>query len=159
MLDLATRISKEAGTAYRGVNGDSRAMPPIDKDDLEDIKQVINDGIRQFEADAPATGWEWRKRIIQVNISNLEITGTADAADSTSLTDATLETTYDSNDDLNGYWCYITGGTGEGSYAQITTIPPLVEFYLSEIGWTSTEIREVLTQQLRAPSPSPSMKQ
>lgn len=120
VLKLATRISKEAGTAYRGVNGTSRAMPPVDKDDLEDVKQVINDGIRQFEADAPPTGWQWRKRILQVNISNLEITGTADDADSTTLTDATLETTYDEDDDLLGYWIYITGGTGEDSYAQIT---------------------------------------
>ena len=120
VLQLATRISKEAGTAYRGVDGAGRAMPPIDKDDLEDIKQVFNDGIRQFISDAPATGWQWRKRILQVSISNLKITGTADAADSTTLTDATLETTYDEDDDLNDYWIYITGGTGEGSYAQIT---------------------------------------
>lgn len=118
-LSLATRISKEAGIAYRGVDGTGRAMPPVNHDDLEDVKQVINDGIRQFEADAPPTGWQWRKRILQVNISGTEITGTADAADATSLTDATLEDTYDEDDDLNGYWIYITGETGEGSYAQI----------------------------------------
>lgn len=115
-----TRIAKEAGTAYRGVGGSSRAMPPVDKDDLEDIKQVINDGFRQFESDAPPTGWEWRKRMIQVSISNVEITGTADAADSTTLTDAILEDTYDEDDDLNTYWVYILTGTGAGSYAQIT---------------------------------------
>ncbi len=120
VLSLATRISKEAGTAYRGVNGTGRAMPPVNHDDLEDVKQVINDGIRQFEADAPATGWQWRERILSVPISNVDTTGTADAADATSLTDATLETTYTANDDLNTYWIYITGGTGEGSYAQIT---------------------------------------
>jgi hypothetical protein len=120
VLQLATRIAKEAGTAYRGVSGDSRAMPPVNHDDLEDIKQVVNDGVRQFMSDAPPPGWEWRKRIIQVPVSNVEITGTADAADSTSLTDATLETTYATNDLLNTYWCYITGGTGDGSYAQIT---------------------------------------
>ncbi len=120
VLSLATRISKEAGTAYRGTAGDSRAMPPIDTDDLEDIKQVITDGVRQFMADAPPTGWLWRKRMIQVPVSNVEITGTADAADATSLTDATLEDTYATNDLLNGYWIYITGETGEGSYAQIT---------------------------------------
>ena len=119
MLSLATRISKEAGTAYRGVSGTSRAMPPVDKDDLEDIKQVINDGIRQFEADAPPTGWQWRKRVMSVNISGVEITGTADDADATSITDLTLADTYDTNDDLNTYWIYITGGTGVGSYAQI----------------------------------------
>lgn len=120
MLQLSTRIAKEAGTAYRGTDGTSRAMPPVDIDDLSDIKQVINDGIRQFEADAPPTGWQWRKRILQVNISNLQITGTADAAGSTSLTDATLEDTYDEDDDLNGYYIYIDSGTGEGSYAQIS---------------------------------------
>ena len=119
VLNLAIRISKEAGTAYRGVNATGRAMPPVNHDDLEDVKQVINDGIRQFEADAPATGWQWRKRILQVPISNVDTTGTADAADATSLTDATLETTYDEDDDLNTYWIYITDGTGKGSYAQI----------------------------------------
>ena len=119
MLKLATRIAKEAGTAYRGVSGTSRAMPPVDKDDLEDIKQVINDGIRQFEADAPPTGWQWRKRVMSVNISGVEVTGTADDADATSITDLTLADTYDTNDDLNTYWIYITGGTGVGSYAQI----------------------------------------
>jgi len=120
MLALATRISKEAGTAYRGTSATGRAMPPVDHDDLEDIKEVINDGIRQFIADAPPMGWQWRKRILQVNISDVEITGTADNADATSLTDATLEDTYDEDDDLSTYWCYVTGGTGEGSYAQIT---------------------------------------
>jgi len=95
-------------------------MPPVDHDDLEDIKQVINDGIRQFMSDAPPTGWLWRKRMLSVNISNVQTIGTADAADATSITDATLEDTYDEDDDLNGYWCYITGETGEGSYAQIT---------------------------------------
>lgn len=120
MLGLATRIAKEAGTAYRGPSGTSRAMPPIDHDDLEDIKQVVRDGMSQFIADAPATGWQWRKRIMSVNISNVEITGTADSASATTIVDATLSTTYDADDDLNGYWVYITGGTGVGSYAQIT---------------------------------------
>ncbi len=120
ILNLAIRISKEAGTAYRGVNATGRAMPPVNHDDLEDVKQVINDGIRQFEADPPATGWQWRKRILSVPISNVDTTGTADAADSTTLTDATLEGIYDEDNDLNTYWIYITGGTGEGSYAQIT---------------------------------------
>jgi len=35
-------------------------------------------------------------------------------------TDATLETTYDTDDDLNGYYIYILTGTGQYSYAQIT---------------------------------------
>lgn len=119
-LNLATRISKEAGTAYRGVNATGRAMPPVNHDDLEDVKQVINDGIRQFMSDAPATGWQWRKRILQVPISNLRITGTADSASTTTIVDLTLADTYDTDDDLLGYWVYILTGTGQYSYAKIT---------------------------------------
>jgi len=140
ILQLAVRISKEAGTAYRGVNATGRAMPPVDKDDLEDVKQVINDGIRQFEADAPATGWQWRKRILQVNITGTKVegtvdsssdttlvdatlsttSGTADSASATTLVDATLSATYDTDDELIGYYCYIIAETGAGSYAPIT---------------------------------------
>ena len=120
ILQLAVRIAKEAGTAYRGVNATGRAMPPVNHDDLEDVKQVINDGIRQFEADAPITGWQWRKRIMSVNISNLRITGTADSASITTIVDLTLADTYDTNNDLLGYWVYILTGTGQYSYAKIT---------------------------------------
>jgi hypothetical protein len=126
VLGLATRIAKEAGTAYRGTNGTDRAMPPVNKDDLEDIKQVINDGIRQFESDAPTSGWQWRRRILQVNISGLEITGIVDSVtdpalpSTPTLVDLALASVYDTNDDLNGYWIYILTGTGQYSYAQIT---------------------------------------
>lgn len=140
ILNLATRIAKEAGTAYRGVNATGRAMPPVDHDDLEDVKQVINDGIRQFEADAPVTGWQWRKRILQVNITGTKVegtvdsastttivdgalsiaSGTADSASATTLVDATLSATYDTDDELVGYYCYIIAETGAGSYAPIT---------------------------------------
>ena len=46
--------------------------------------------------------------------------GTADAADSTSLTDATLTTLYTIANFINNWYVYITGGTGSGSYAQVT---------------------------------------
>lgn len=118
--ELCTRIAKEAGNAYRGPNGTSRAMLPIDKDDLADIKDVINDGIRMFIADAPASGWKWVKRILELPITGTKVEGTVDSASATTLVDATLSTAYDTNDDLNGWWVYIVSGTGEGSYAQIT---------------------------------------
>lgn len=140
MLALATRISKEAGTAYRGTSATGRAMPPVDHDDLEDIKEVINDGIRQFIADAPPMGWQWRKRILQVNITGTKVegtvdsssittlvdatlsttSGTADSTSATTLVDATLASTYTVDDELVGYYCYIISGTGAGSYAPIT---------------------------------------
>lgn len=117
---IITKIAKELGIAYYGPNGDSKAMPPIDVHDLEQCKEIASDGIRQFIADAPLTGWRWRDRIITVTTTGTQITGTADSASTTTLVDAMLAETYDSDDELNGYYCYITGGTGEGSWAVIT---------------------------------------
>jgi hypothetical protein len=120
MLDLCTAIAKEAGIAYRGPNGTSISMLPINKHNLQDVKDIVNDGIQSFVSDAPPSGWLWRNRILQVPISGPAIEGTADDGDSTSLTDAILENTYDEDDDLNNYWVYIISGTGQGSFAQIT---------------------------------------
>jgi len=81
-----------------------------------------------FAADAPGTGWRWPKRIASITLAGTRVTGTVDAADAddsnpataTTMTDATLEATYDTDDDLIGYYCYILTGTGAGSYAKIT---------------------------------------
>jgi hypothetical protein len=114
------KIAHEHGSAYYG-GGSGRAMIPADDEyNLQLTKEIVNDGIKMFIADAPVKGWRWMRRIMSVTINNLRITGTADAADATSLTDATLEATYGSDDDLNDYWIYITEGTGESSYAQIS---------------------------------------
>lgn len=118
--DLLTKISKIAGIAYYGSAGSSRAMPPIDPNELEICRDAVNDGIKMFISDAPPTGWKWMRRIMTLTLAATRVTGTADAADTTSLTDATLEDTYDTNDDLKGWYIYITGGTGEGSFAVIT---------------------------------------
>ena len=126
--DLILRVAREAGIAYHGSEGDERAMVPIDEHDLDLCKTIVNDGIRMFIADAPVKGWRWMRRIMSVTLTATRITGTVDAADvdddnpvtSPTLTDATLETTYDTDDDLVGYWIYILTGTGKGSYAQIT---------------------------------------
>jgi hypothetical protein len=121
MQELCTKIAKEAGTAYRGTDGTARSMLPIDKDDLQDIKDVINDGIRSFISDSPPQGWQWRKRILFVTTCGPAVEGVVDAAeDAVSIEDATLEDTYTADDYLIGYWVYILTGTGAGSYAQIT---------------------------------------
>jgi len=119
---LVTRVSREAGIAYYGPSGDQKALPPIDIHDLELVKEIVNDGIRMFCADAPNVGWRWPRRIASVTLAGTRVTGTVDSvtADPDTLTDATLEATYDTDDDLVGYWCYILTGTGKGSYAQIT---------------------------------------
>jgi len=121
MQEICTQIAKEAGTAYRGPSGTSKSMLPVDKDDLQDIKDVVNAGIRSFMADGPPAGWQWRKRILSVAICGPAVAGVADAADATSITDLTLADTYTVNDEIAGYWVYILTGTGAGSYAQIAT--------------------------------------
>lgn len=118
--DLVAAVAREMGVAYYG-GGSGRALIPADDDfNLQLCKDLVNDAIKMFISDAPRKGWRWMRRIMSVNTSNVRATGTADAADATSLTDATLETTYDSDSDLTGYWIYILTGTGQYSYAQIT---------------------------------------
>ena len=117
---LLLRVAKEAGIAYYGSAGSGKAVIPVDAEQLQTVKSMVNDGIKMFIEDAPPKGWRWMRRIASVNIDNTRITGTADDADGTSITDLTLADTYDADDDLNDYWCYILTGTGAGSYAQIT---------------------------------------
>jgi len=71
--DLITRVAREAGIAYHGTAGDTKAMPPIDIHDLELCKEIVNDAIRMFIADAPRTGWRWRRRIMRVMLITHEL--------------------------------------------------------------------------------------
>jgi hypothetical protein len=118
--DLVAKIAHEHGSAYYASGSGKPLIPADDEYNLQLCKEIVNDGIKMFIADAPRKGWRWMRRIAKIKINNTRVTGTADAADATSLTDATLETTYDSDDDLNDWWIYILTGTGQYSYAQIT---------------------------------------
>ena len=121
LYDLILRVAREAGIAYYGSSGNEPAMIPVDYHDFELCKRIVNDGIRMFIADAPLKGWRWMRRIMSVTLTSVRTTGTVDSIPtSNQLTDATLETTYAANADLDDYWCYILTGTGAGSYAQIT---------------------------------------
>ncbi len=118
--ELIRKIAKKGGIAYYGESGDKAAMVPIDMYNLEFCKDIAVDGIRMFIADAPRTGWRWQRRKLRVTMTGIRATGTADAANGTSITDATLIVTYDTTDDLKDMYCYILTGTGIGSFAQIT---------------------------------------
>lgn len=118
--ELVRKIAVAASVAYYGSSGNEKAYVPIDQFKLQRCLDALNDGIRMFINSAPPEGWRWKRRIAEVTFTSVYETGTADDADSTSLTDATLEDTYDEDNDLNGYYIYVTGGTGEGSYALIT---------------------------------------
>lgn len=119
--DLIKKVAREAGIAYHGSAGNERAMIPVDAHDLDLCKSIVDDGIKMFVADAPAKGWRWMRRIASVTMTATRVTGTADAGTgATNLIDATLITSYDTADDLLGWYAYILTGTGAGSYAQIT---------------------------------------
>lgn len=118
--ELIRKVANKAGVAYFGYSGDQSALVPVDTYNLGVCKDIVRDAFRMFVADGPKRGWHWQKRIMSVTLTATRITGTADDADSTSLTDATLEDTYDGDDDLNDYYIYIDSGTGIGSFAQIT---------------------------------------
>ena len=118
--DLVSAAANEMCVAYFGGDNGKALVPIADDYNLQLCKGLVNDAIKMFIYDAPRNGWRWMRRIMSVNISNVRITGTADAADATSITDLTLADTYGSDDDLNGYWIYILTGTGQYSYAQIT---------------------------------------
>lgn len=118
--DLILRIAREIGVADYGSDGQQEAMVPVDPHDLDLCRRIVQDGIRMFIKSSPKNGWRWQRRLLEVDVTATEITGTVDSASTTTLVDLTLATTYDTDGDLIGYWAYITDGTGEGSYAEIT---------------------------------------
>lgn len=104
--DLILRVAKAAGIAYYGSDGQGKAVIPVDDHDFERCLDVVNDGIKLFIASAPRSGWRWRNQIAEVTFGAVETAGTVDSGDATTLVDATLSSTYDEDDDVNGYYVY-----------------------------------------------------
>jgi hypothetical protein len=117
---LILRIAREIGVAEYGSTGQGIATVPVEPHDLDMCRRIVYDGINTFIAASPLKGWRWMRRIMSVTMTATRVTGAADAADSTSLTDLTLADTYDDDTDLVGWYIYVLSGTGEGSYAQVT---------------------------------------
>ena len=108
--DLILRTAELAGVAYYGSDGAQRALIPIDDvNTFDKCKRIVNDGIRMFMAGAPPFGWRWKNRIQSVTFGSVETTGECDSAgSSTTLVDSDLEDTYDTDDEINGYYVYDT---------------------------------------------------
>jgi len=105
--DLILRVSKAAGVSYYGEDGQERACIPYEEHDLERCKDCVNDGIKMFIADAPENGWRWMRREAKVTFGIVETTGECDSAgDATSLIDSDLADTYDTDDEIVGYYVY-----------------------------------------------------
>jgi hypothetical protein len=108
VYDMILHVAKAAKIPYYGSDGQQIEMVPTNLHDFDRCLRVVNDGFRRFVNDAPPEGWEWQKRVASVTFGIVEHTGTVDSGDATSLVDATLEDTYDADDDLNGYYVYDT---------------------------------------------------
>ena len=106
LYDLILRVALAAGVAYYGSDGSERAMIPNDSHDFEKCLRVVNDGIKTFIADAPENGWRWMNRMMRVTLATVETTGTVDSGSTTTLVDDALSSTYDADDDVNGYYVY-----------------------------------------------------
>lgn len=105
--DLILRVAKVAGIAYHGAAGDEKALIPIDEYDLIRCKEVVNQGIKTFIADAPPNGWRWMRRIMSVTFATVQTDGTVDSGSSTTLKDTALQAVYSTNASLPaGYYIY-----------------------------------------------------
>ena len=108
LYNLILEVAKAAKIPYYGYDAQGIAMVPTNVHDFDRCLSVVRNGIKRFISDAPVDGWKWQERIAAVTFGIVEVTGTVDDGDGTSLTDATLETTYDTDNDLNGYYVYDT---------------------------------------------------
>ena len=108
VYDLILLVAKAAKIAYYGSDAQQEAMVPVNFHDFDRCLKVVNNGIKQFISDAPADGWKWQEQDAQITFGIVEIAGTVDSGSSVSLIDETLYSTYDTDDDLNGYYVYDT---------------------------------------------------
>lgn len=107
MFDLILRVAKAAGIAYYGSDGQKKASIPVNEHDVERCKDVVTDAIKMFIADAPVNGWRWMRRIAAITFATVETTGECDSVgSSTTLVDSDLENTYDTDDEIVGYYVY-----------------------------------------------------
>ncbi|MEN6534478.1 MAG: hypothetical protein ABFD89_12490 [Bryobacteraceae bacterium] len=115
--DLVLEVALAAENGYYGTTGQEAEMIPIDPVDLARCLRVVNNGIRDFIARAPVEGWRWRDRLMEVDLVR-SYTGTASAANATSITDGDIAGDY-ADDYFNGYVLRITAGTGIDEYATV----------------------------------------
>lgn len=117
VYDLVLEIAIAARIAYYGSDGQQRAMVPANEHDFEKCMRVINNGIRRLIHDAPDEGWHWMERFHKQTLGIVQTEGTVDSGDATTLVDDALSDTYDTDDEINGYYVY---DTTKEIYAVIT---------------------------------------
>jgi len=137
--DLIKAVAEEAGIAYYNTTSSGRALIPVDDPhNLDLCKRIVNDGIREFIANAPLTGWRWMRRTHSQTLVATTYSGTASSGTAATLVDSTYADTYD-DDFFNGYTLYIYGGTGKGESAVITDFTGLTcSFAFTALSGAST---------------------
>ena len=108
VYDLILLVAKVAKIAYFGSDAQQEAMVPVNFHDFDRCLKIVNNGVKRFIHDAPADGWKWQEQLARITFGIVETTGTVDSGDSTSLVDDALESTYDTDDELIGYYVYDT---------------------------------------------------
>ena len=106
VYDLILLVAKVAKIAHFGSDAQQEAMVPVNFHDFDRCLKTVNNGIKQFIHDAPADGWKWQEQLANITFGIVETTGTVDSGGATTLVDDALETTYDTDDDINGYYVY-----------------------------------------------------
>lgn len=75
--DLVLEIALKMGTAYYGEDGDEPAQIPVEEHDRTLAKQIANNAVRMFLADAPPTGWRWTRPVAGLALwADLGVTAT-----------------------------------------------------------------------------------
>jgi hypothetical protein len=74
--DLLLEVSREAGVAYYGADGDEEAQIPVNKHDLAEMKRHVNNGLLMFFNDAPKTGWRFARPVATVDLWGAVAVGT-----------------------------------------------------------------------------------
>ena len=122
MSDLMLRVAEKLGIAeYRSTG---QLHIPVDQYNFNLCKRYVTNGISMFMADSPPKGWRWMRRLMSVTFAT-RATGVVDSASTTTIVDLVLASTYNTDEDLTGWYVYILTGTGVGSYAKITSYTAL----------------------------------
>ena len=118
MSDLMLRVAEKLGIAeYRSTG---QLHIPVDQYNFNLCKRYVTNGISMFMADSPPKGWRWMRRLCSVTFAT-RVTGVVDSATTATMVDLVLASTYNTDEDLTGWYIYILTGDGAGSYAKITS--------------------------------------
>jgi hypothetical protein len=97
--DLILEVSRKIGLAYYGADGDGSIRIPVDPHDLIECKRHVNNAIRMFVSDSPASGWRWQRQMMSVTLWGSVATDADNTVSSTGYNPTTDKTTLQAESD------------------------------------------------------------